>query len=66
MLLRMGLDMTDEEIMAIRWHMTAWDLAFQSPEMKSNLNAAKEKNPLCSLVQTADALSTNMLEHKSE
>ena len=56
MLLRMG----------IRWHMTAWDLAFQSPEMKSNLNAAKEKNPLCSLVQTADALSTNMLEHKSE
>lgn len=65
-LLRMGLDMTDEEIMAIRWHMTAWDLAFQSPEMKSNLNAAKDKTPLCCLVQTADALSTNMLEYKAE
>lgn len=64
MLLRMGLDLSDEEIMAIRWHMTAWDLAFQSPEMRANINTAREKTPLCCLVQTADSLATNMLEQK--
>ncbi|MDO4756537.1 MAG: HD family phosphohydrolase, partial [Parabacteroides sp.] len=57
MLLRMGLELTDQEIMAIRWHMTAWDLPFQSPEMKANLNAAKDKTPLCCIVQTADSLA---------
>ena len=64
MLLRMGLELSDEEIMAIRWHMTAWDLAFQSQEMKANLNAAKDKTPLCCIVQTADGLATNQLEYK--
>lgn len=64
MLLRMGLELTDQEIMAIRWHMTAWDLPFQSPEMKANLNAAKDKTPLCCIVQTADSLATNLLEYK--
>ena len=64
MLLRMGLELSDEEIMAIRWHMTAWDLAFQSQEMKANLNAAKDKTPLCCIVQTADGLATNLLEYK--
>lgn len=62
MLLRMGLNLTDEEIMAIRWHMNAWDLPFQSPEAKGNYNAAKGKSPLCSLVQAADNLSASMLE----
>lgn len=41
MLLRWGLDMTDDEIMAIRWHMNAWDISFQSPDAKGNYNAAK-------------------------
>ncbi len=25
----------DNGIMAVRWHMTAWDLAFQNPEAKA-------------------------------
>lgn len=62
--LRMGFDLTDDEIMAIRWHMTAWDLPFQSPDLKGNYNAAKEICPLCSLVQCADNLSSNILERK--
>ena len=62
--LRMGFDLTDDEIMAIRWHMTAWDLPFQSPDIKGNYNAAKEICPLCSLVQCADNLSSNILERK--
>ena len=59
-LLQNGLQLTDDEIMAIRWHMTAWDLPFQSPEMKGNLNAARERCPLVSLIQAADGLAANM------
>ena len=60
----MGLNLTDDEIMAIRWHMSAWDLSLQSPEAKGNYNAAKERCPLCSLVRAADNLSANLLERK--
>lgn len=60
--LRMGFALTDDEIMAIRWHMTAWDLPFQSPEMKNNLNIAKSICPLCTLVQAADGISAGLLE----
>lgn len=63
-LLRCGLDLTDDEIMAIRWHMQAWDLPFQSPEAKSNLNTAKQICPLLTVVQTADGLASNLLERK--
>ena len=62
MLLRWGLEMTDDEILAIRWHMTAWDLAFQSPEQKESLRIAREKTPRCSLVQCGDSISTGLLE----
>lgn len=65
MLLRSGLDMTDDEIMAIRWHMTAWDLPFQSLELKNSLNKARDKYPLCSLIQAADTLAANIIERKS-
>ena len=63
-LLRCGLDLTDDEIMAIRWHMQAWDLPFQSPEAKSNFNTAKQICPLLTIVQTADGLASNLLERK--
>lgn len=65
-ILRMGFALTDDEIMAIRWHMTAWDLAFQSAEMKNSLNTAKEKCPLCALIQAADGLSANILENEKD
>lgn len=48
--------------MAIRWHMSAWDLPTQSPEHKESLNAAKAKTPLVSLVQLADGFATGILE----
>lgn len=63
-LLRAGLKLTDDEIMAIRWHMLAWDLPFQSPEIKSNLQKAREICPLAVVIQTADGLASNLLERK--
>ena len=62
MLLRMGLELTDDEMMAIRWHMSAWDLAFQSAEEKSSLNAARERCPLLTVLQAADQISAGILE----
>ena len=64
-LLLSGLALTNDEMLAIRWHMAAWDLAFQSPETKSNINTARDQCPLCSLVQAADTLAANLLERKS-
>lgn len=62
MLLSWGLELTPEEMMAIRWHMTAWDLPMQSPEHKDSLNAAKTKTPLVSLIQLADGTASGLLE----
>ena len=61
MLLRLGLELTNEELLAIRWHMAAWDLPFQSYEEKSNLSEASNV-PLVSLVQAADGLAAHLLE----
>lgn len=66
MLLQYGLKLTNDEIMAIRWHMTAWDIPFQSPEIKANFNKAKEICPLLPLIQAADGLSANMLERNDD
>lgn len=62
MLLTLGLKLTKDEMLAIRWHMTAWELAFQSPEQKANLQMARDMAPLCAIIQAADGLSSSLLE----
>ncbi len=62
MLLRSGLDLEDEEIFAIRWHMGPWDLPTQSIEMDKNYRKAQEKSPLVALIHTADTLAAQILE----
>lgn len=61
MLLRLGLELTNDEILAIRWHMSAWDLPFQSYESKSNMAVASDV-PLVAIIQAADALAAHILE----
>ena len=63
-LLQWGLEMTDDEMLAIRWHMGAFDLPFQSSEAKGNLNAAKSRCPLIAVVGAADGLASFVLEAK--
>ncbi len=62
MLLSLGFPLTRDEILAIRWHMAAWELPFQSAEAKSNLNAAREQCPLLAVLQAADGLASSLLE----
>ena len=61
-----GLDITQEELLAIRWHMTAWDLPYQSYELTRSLNTARDLHPLCSLIQLADGVAANLIEHGSK
>lgn len=63
MLLRAGLDLEDDELMAIRWHMGPWDLPAQSIEMDKSYRKAQEKSPLVVLIHTADTLAAQILEH---
>ena len=60
-LLRWGLEMTDDEIIAIRWHMSGFDLAFQSPEIRNNYNEASGKCPLLAVLKAADGLASHVL-----
>ena len=62
MLLRSGLDLSDDEIMAIRWHMGGWDLPYQSQEMIASQKKACEITPLVTLIHTADAMAANLME----
>lgn len=61
-LLRMGLELKDEEILAIRWHMGAWDLT-DSYEQKGNFGAACDRSPLVSILIAADELATRISEN---
>lgn len=63
MLLSLGLKLEVDEIVAIRWHMGAWELAMQSFEAKENISQASGSYPLASIIQSADALATHLLEN---
>jgi len=60
-LLRMGLELTDDEIFAIRWHMANWDMA-DTQEAKGNFTAAVNQCPLLAVIIAADQLSTWITE----
>lgn len=62
MLLTLGFPLTRDEMMAIRWHMSAWELPMQSAEAKANLNEAREQCPLLAVLQAADGLASALLE----
>ena len=61
-LLDLGLKMTVDEMVAIRWHMGAWDLAFQSYEAKNNINESAKGYPLLALIQAADGIASHIIE----
>lgn len=60
-LLWMGLDLTEDEIYAIRWHMAAWDLS-DYWESRDSFGKACDKCPLLSIIIAADELATRITE----
>ena len=66
MLLRLGLDLRDDEICAIRWHMGAWSVASGDAEERGSFRKAQELYPLVTLIQLADTAAAQILERKYE
>lgn len=61
-LMQNGLKLNNDEIMAIRWHMGAWDISFQGGSCLGNYNKAKHLCPLVTVIQCADEMATNIME----
>lgn len=61
-LLRWGLELTEDEMLAIRWHMGPWELAYQSLDQTASIERSVSMYPLVGIIQSADFLASNILE----
>lgn len=66
MLLLSGLQLNDDEMLAIRWHMGGWGVNQNSYEDTRNYDTARMRYPLCAIVQCADGLAAAIMETTSE
>lgn len=66
LLLCYGLEMTDAEMLAIRWHMGAWGVNMNSFEDERCYDTSQKLYPLVSIVQTADHLAASIMERSGE
>ena len=62
LLLCNGIALTDDEMLAIRWHMGAWGINMNSYEAQRCFDASQKLYPLVTIIQTADKLAANILE----
>ena len=62
LLLCSGLDLFDDEMLAIRWHMGAWGVNMNSYEDQRNYDTARMLYPLVAIIQTADGLAASIME----
>lgn len=58
LLQRIGLDLTEQELYMIRWHMGGFD------ESQRALHAAMTKCPAIALIHSADLIATNLMENE--
>ena len=65
-LLCSGLAMTDDEMLAIRWHMGPWGLNFNSYEDQRCYDTAQEMYPLVTIIHAADSLAAGLMERETE
>ncbi|MCD8386695.1 MAG: HD family phosphohydrolase [Bacteroidales bacterium] len=56
-----SLDLTNPEMLAIRWHMGPWGLNFNSGE-ETRLYDAANDNPLVPIIYAADLLASRIIE----
>lgn len=61
-----GLELSDAEMLAIRWHMGAWGVNQNSLEDCKSYDVARKLYPLVSIVQTGDSLAASILEREAE
>ena len=66
LLLISGLELTDPEMLAIRWHMGPWGLNMNSYEDERNYDAAKLRYPLVTIIHAADSLAAGIMERSED
>lgn len=66
LLLYTGLELSDAELLAIRWHMGPWGLNFNSLEDMRSYDAASTIHPLVSIIHCADTLASKIMERTGE
>ena len=64
MLLRMGLDLEDDEICAIRWHMGPWAVDTSSIEQDKSYRQSILNSPLLPLIHTADTIASQIFDRE--
>ena len=57
-----GLELYDDEMLAIRWHMGAWGVNQNSFEDVRNFDTAQKLYPLVAIVHAADCMTANVME----
>lgn len=63
MLLQSGLDLTDDEIYAIRWHMGGWNL---NRDDERFYRQAGKLSPLQTLIHSADTIASGLYERPGD
>jgi hypothetical protein len=66
MVLCTGMELSESEMLAIRWHMGPWALNFHNVEEQRYFDASKVLYPLVSIIQVADYLAASILEKDVE
>ncbi|HIZ33752.1 MAG TPA: HD domain-containing protein [Candidatus Bacteroides merdigallinarum] len=66
LLLCNGLEMADDEMLAVRWHMGAWGINMNSFEDQRCYDTSRKLYPLVSIIQVADSLAASIMERTAE
>ena len=66
MVLLGGIDLYDDEMLAIRWHMGAWGLNQNSFEDVRSFDTAQKLYPLVPIIHAADGMAANVMERTGE
>jgi len=57
-----GVELTEDEILAIRWHMGGFDISTYG-DAKQSFNVAGDKSPLVPIIMCADVLASRITEN---
>ena len=61
-LLRWGLELTEDEMLAIRYHMGPWQLSLTNEEQQQDYREACTQHPLVAIIHAADTLTAQIIE----
>lgn len=64
-LLRWGLELTEDEMLAVRYHMGPWQLSMTNEEVQKDYREACTHHPLVAILYTADTLAAQIIETTS-